>query len=86
MNSLAILVKAINVLRLQSYNKYEEWDREYCVCFVRNFQNTSISVMYQCKSIYKLKKNVLHTICPFKHYEITNMNKQTITLRKLRKW
>ena len=31
MNILAILVKAINVLRWQSYKKYDELDREYCV-------------------------------------------------------
>ena len=29
MNILAILEKAINVLRWQSYKKYDEWDREY---------------------------------------------------------
>ena len=31
MNILAILVKAINVLRWQSYKKYDEWDRKYFV-------------------------------------------------------
>ena len=31
MTILAILEKAINVLRWQGYKKYDEWDREYRV-------------------------------------------------------
>ena len=48
MNILAILVKAINVLRWQSYKKYDEWDREYCVKFLFAISKILVHVPQLC--------------------------------------
>ena len=41
--------------------------------------------MYQCKSIYKQRKNVLHVLCPSKHYEIMNIAQANTHIKKIEK-